>query len=190
MRKMDEEKLLICGQNCGCTSGDQCKFYKDNIEPIDKKKLFNKAAEKYAEELIESQSIYRHEKSWIVSVVTTFYEQLQQKQSAGVWVKASEKLPEMDGYYNGKFNHIAVQIDIANGEVSLLGISGKFDPKTDLQYLEWLDESKEQKKLSDEEISNLAELDYPTDNWSNSEIRRAWYRGFKAALNYKYGNKT
>ena len=47
------------------------------------------AAEKYADELIECQSIQLYEKGWLISVLTHFYEEVQPKQKSDVWIKAT-----------------------------------------------------------------------------------------------------
>jgi hypothetical protein len=41
----------------------------------------------------------------------------------------------------------------------------------------------EQKQITDEEIETLAEKEYPFDNICSSQIKRAFWKGFKAALN-------
>lgn len=128
-------------------------------------------------------------KWWIIFKFLPFYKQFQQQQnSAGVWVKASEK-PEKEGWYLCKW-----RLD-KYGLKGLYKWNGKFwTDELNMQLKQsfyWLDESATQQltELSDAEIEAMAEKEFPVDkseiddyDWNKDE-RNAFIKGYKAAIN-------
>ena len=117
---------------------------------MDKEKLLNEAAKKYAKETYPNSIGKPYSQADFYSGAISdaakeyWYERFQQEQSAGVWVKVSERLPKTEGVYTVK-RRFSTEQEKAEYTGSV------FTNYDGYKVIEWLDESKEQKQLSDED---------------------------------------